>query len=367
MEAIRMANTIINTDPIKINLPESLYQSLLSDAASFEVLKRDGERINLNGFMSSFVSGYYEKYLEEVSRRARRIREMLSPFITDQTQLDRATLELVEDDKSIDGASSKDANSKSLKFRPTKETDGIIIEIEEERRTANESLSGFFRKMLYSYSKKPTYERERIIYHGITDLLERACSSKKEITFTYRDKPGLLHRVVPYRIRYGTDELHNYLLCQEYNEFRDEMVAMSYRLCRIVNPRITKVDGQLDSRTTERLVKMEKYGPQYTINEETETCVEFTPDGRKSFQRLYQGRPIVDRKEPEDDSGNVKYYFTCSQDQLYLYLRRFNPGETTILYPEGLKARLYQFHLLHLINLEPEDGVASKSSTLDSD
>ena len=352
-----MANTIINTDPIKINLPESLYYSLLSDAASFEVLKRDGERINLNSFTSSLVSGYYEEYLEEVSRRARKIRDILSPFITDQIQLDRATLELVEDEKSSNGVGSKDANSKSFKFRPTKETDGIILEIEEERKAANESLSGFFRQMLYSYSKKPVYERERIIYHQNLALLDSACSSEKEVTFTYRDKPGILHRVVPYKVKYGTDELHNYLLCQEYNEFRGEMIAMSYRLCRIVNPRITGKEGEFDRRAKDCLIKMEECGPQYTINEEIETCIEFTPNGRKSFQRLYQGRPVVDRRDPEDERGNVKYYFTCSQDQLYLYLRRFNPGETTILYPERLRERLYQFHLLHLNNLKPDDAL----------
>ena len=199
--------------------------------------------------------------------------------------------------------------------------------------------------MLYSYSKKPVYERERIIYHQNLALLDSACSSGKEVTFTYRDKPGILHRVVPYKVKYGTDELHNYLLCQEYNEFRGEMIAMSYRLCRIVSPRITGKEGKLDKRAKDCLIKMEECGPQYTINEEIETCVEFTPNGRKSFQRLYQGRPVVGRRDPEDDRGNVKYYFTCSQDQLYLYLRQFNPGETTILYPERLRERLYQFHL----------------------
>ena len=347
-----MRAKIINTETIKINVPESLNRSLTNDMNNFEVFKRDGETLNFNGFMSSLIAGYYEKYQEEVLEQTRRTKELLSKYIRDNKQLEQATSEIVIEEFAAEMHEKKEANSKSLKFRSTTETDGIILEIEEKRKSANESISGFFRMMLFSYIRNPVFERERIIYYRNTDIIEEACRCGKEITFTIRDNPSFLHKVVPYSIKHGPDELFNYLLCQEYNQDLGRMVAMTYRLCRIVNPRMTTSSGIITKEIKAHLEKMEELTPQYAIMDDQKTCIEFTPAGKKSFQRLYQGRPVVASKDDPDGNGNVKFYFACSQDQLFLYLRRFNPGEARILYPEELKERLIEFHQEHLSCLD---------------
>ncbi len=343
-----MRVTIIHTDTIKINVPESLDRSLSYDMTHFEVFKKDGERLNFNSFMSSLIAGYYDQYRERKSGQAKRTRELLARYITDPRQLARAASEIMNDETVPTGFQEKAANSIALKFRPTRETDGIILEIEKQRQSENESISGFFRQMLYSYLQNPVYEREKIIYYRNTAVIEEACRRGKEIAFTTRDNPAFLHTVIPYGLRHSPDELFNYLLCQESNQSNGKKRAMSYRLCRIVNPRIIASDGQVDHKIRLFLEKMEKYGPQYPINKETAACIRLTPAGRVSFQKLYQGRPVADRRDTPDPDGSTRYYFSCAQEQIYLYFRRFNPGEATVLYPEELKRRLIEFHRKHL-------------------
>ncbi len=343
---------IMNTETIKINMPDSLARALLNDAAGFEVFKKDGETVNLNSFISSLIAGYYEKYQEELSQRLQKTKALLASYIRNPALLSQASMEVVSGDMASESPAGKAANSHSIKFRPTRETDGIITEIEEKRRTANQSLSGYFRHMLISYLQNPIYERERIIYYQNTAAIERACSRGENLVFTCRDNPGYLHTVIPYKLVHGPEELYNYLLCQEFNGSRRKKTAMSYRLCRISNPRATPSEKQIDSRIKDYLVRMEKYGPQFMINDDVATCIELTADGRKSFQKIYQGRPVVDRKDEEGSDSRLKLYFSCSQEQLFLYFRRFNPGEITVLYPQALKKRLYQFHYDHLKSLE---------------
>lgn len=348
-----MKEEMINTETIKINIPEALFRSLSSDMANFEVFKRDGEQVNVSGFMNSLIAGYYDQYQDELKKHTERTRYLLAKYIVDEQKLNQATSEIVSDEESQEPSARKTVNSKTIKFRPKNETEGIVLEIEKKRQAANESISGFFRNMLLSYLQNQVYEREKIIYYHNTAIIEKACSQGQEITFTTRDNPLFIHKVIPYGMRHGPDELFNYLLCQEHNKANGKMSPMSYRLCRIVNPRATSTSIRIENDVRRYLEKMEKYGPQYLIKEDIATCIEFTPAGRKSFQRLYQGRPIADPSdEKPDENGNMKYHFSCSQDQIFLYLRRFNPGEAKVLYPEELKLRLVEFHQKHLSCLE---------------
>lgn len=163
-----MKLVITNTETIKINMPESLVRSLLNDAVGFEVFKKDGETVNLNSFISSLIAGYYEKYQEELSERLQKTKTLLASYIRNPDLLNQASMEIISRDIASEKTARKEANSQSIKFRPTRETDGIITEIEEKRRMTHESLSAHFRHMLASYMQNPIYERERIIYYQNT-------------------------------------------------------------------------------------------------------------------------------------------------------------------------------------------------------
>lgn len=154
--------------------------------------------------------------------------------------------------------------------------------------------------------------------------------------------------VMPYKLVCGSDEQFNYLLCQEYREDLGKYLAVSYRMCRIVNVADSAYSQPFDEKVLSYLERMEKYGPQYNINEVTETVVELTETGVLDFRRIYQGRPKPDRVDKPDSHGIARYYFSCSQDQLYFYFRRFNPGQARIIKPEKLKEQLKCFHENHL-------------------
>ena len=181
-----------------------------------------------------------------------------------------------------------------------------------------------------------------------------ACGKKKAgLSFALKAHPSEFHYVVPYEFVYGSDEQYNYLLCQEWNEEAGKYEARSYRLCRILEPRLdSRMDTAMDEGVVRHLEKMKAYGPQYQINEDVETCVRLTKEGRKSFRAIYQGRPGRMKKGGKesvpDADGNVVYFFECSLDQLYFYFRRFNPGESEVLYPESLREELRKFHQEHL-------------------
>ena len=121
---------ITNTETIKINMSEFLVRSLFNDAVGFEVFKKDGETVNLNSFISSLIAGYYEKYQEELSERLQKTKTLLASYIRNPDLLNQASMEIISRDIASENAARKEANSQSIKFRPTRETDGIITEKE---------------------------------------------------------------------------------------------------------------------------------------------------------------------------------------------------------------------------------------------
>lgn len=87
---------------------------------------------------------------------------------------------------------------------------------------------------------------------------------------------------------------------------------------------------------------MLKYGPQYMINDDQESCVRLTDSGVQDFRRIYYGRPTVDRVEEKED-GHY-YYFKGSTDQIFFYFRKFGYADAEIISPESLRQRMFEFH-----------------------
>ena len=332
---------------IKIGVSKALERELRHDAESFEIFKGKEQNVDMNKFLNILIPNYYDRYISEVVKQSDSVRNVLSRYITDPGVLESAVSQLIENYKSDNDGTQK-IDGRPFRFRPTKENEIFILNILNSIDQTAPSFSEEFRRILYSYSKKPSYERERIIYHDAAEKLMELCRKKVNIRFVYRDNPYYVHTVTPYKLLMGADGLYNYLLCQEYNEKTGKLMALSYRLSRILNIRETPVKQVLDETVRNHLEKMEECGPQYLINEDTETCVELTEEGRSNYRKIYQGRPLKYTADKPDDSGNARYYFSCSQDQLFLYFRRFNPGEASVIYPEKLKRRLVQFHERHL-------------------
>ena len=336
---------------ITIHVPIRIDRALRRDAEYFEIYKRNGD-VNYRGFLSMLLIGYHEKYQKEMKRKTDRIRECVEKEVLNPDQAERLSKDLIRLAFSKE-ESKKDKQKKvQISLRARKDTSSIINQI-IANLPDSESWSSYFCDMFSAYCDKPIYERERIIFFRNTVELKEACEKKSGLIFALVDHPAKFHYVIPYEFIYASDELYNYLLGQEWDEETQTYKARSFRLCRILDPKQDRsIDTSIDENVERHLEMMKKYGPQFQINEDIETCVRLTKDGRKSFRSIYQGRPVRIRKNNEeskpDEKGNIDYYFECSQEQLFFYFRRFNPNEAKIIYPESLKNLLREFHQDHL-------------------
>ncbi len=334
---------ISNTDKINIYVPELTGASLRRDAELFEIYRTGRMEVNMNRFLSGLISGYYNSYKMERNEKIRLIKGIIAPCLRDKREQDEIAGNIMERIMLSSIPKRKGRNPVRLPLKPTRETDQIITEI---RDTLGETdyLSQFLCRMFISYCEKPGYERERIIFRDNLSFLEDACRERREISFATTVKPDVIHHVIPYEVVPGKEEIFNYLLCQEYNDYKERNEAKSYRLCRINSPGYYHNSGTMENQIINRLEKMKRTAPQYAINEEVESCLSLTKAGQLAYMQIYTGRPDPDRteKDPEGE-GRMLYYFSCSQEQIFRYLQRFNIGEVKILYPEILKRKLADY------------------------
>ena len=333
----------------KIWTPVSLNNLLWRDTELFEVFIGKNEKAAINTFLNALIPGYFEQYKQELTRQETGIHSLLSPYIPDKSELNRIVEKMIAESHPED---HQDHRQKSvpISFKPRGRAVAINAEIEQTAYKSNVSRSGYYKNMLLSYSRKPMYERERLVYHEDTDKIIKALNNRKkqELIFTSRDNPHVIHTVLPYRLAHGADEQFNYLIGQE--KVGRRYMACSYRLRRIIVSGTQPAESSFDPKTKEYLDLMQYYDPQYAINEHTETCIEFTEKGLKDFRRIYTGRP----KLVAEDGSKTRYLTFCSQEQLFNYFKRFNPGEALILYPEKLNTALSGFHEKHLAALKEE-------------
>ena len=328
-------------EKINIYVPEYIGSSLDYDANVFEIVKSNGQDINRNRLLSRIIIGYHNIYTEEFLKKQNTIMEILSEnsidFETRKTITDRLMKKVLLPEVPV----RKGKHPSRLSLKPTKETEGIILNITNELM-GDDYISQFFCRMLISYCSKPIYLREQIVFSDNYESLICACSKKKTITFSNIWNPQRLHEVIPYRLVISHEEMFNYLLCAEINPTTGEQEAKSYRLSRVKHVFLSKNSAQITPKIQNFLERMIKEGPQYAINDDEEACVRLTDSGRRSFSRIYFGRPTPDRIVNEGE--NHYYYFTGSKDQLYLYFRRFSYDEAEVLSPNSLRQRMEDFH-----------------------
>lgn len=331
----------------KIWTPASLNNLLWRDTELFEVFIGKNEKAAINTFLNALIPGYFEKYKLELAKQDAGIRSLLNEYIQDKSALNRIVEKLITEDHTADHHDLKQ-KSIPISFKPRGRAIAINAEIEQAASGMNMSRSGYYKNMLLSYSRKPMYERERLVYHEEAEKIINALKNKKkqELIFTSRDNPHVIHTVLPYRLAHGTDEQFNYLIGQEM--VGRKCVACSYRLRRIIISGTQSAQSTLDPQIREYLDLMLYYDPQYAINEHTETCIEFTEKGLKDFRRIYTGRPKLEAEE----GSRTKYHTFCSQEQVINYFKRFNPGEAYILSPEKLRTTLSGYHKKHLDALQ---------------
>ena len=329
-------------EKINIYVPEKIGSMLKRDASMFEVYKRDGQTINKNRFLVMLIKGYYEDYVTE--KRSSYDKVLLSLDDTEKLsakEKEHIAKRILRNVIYPEVPSRKGKNPARLSLKPTKDTETLIeqimIDLDED-----DYISQYFCRMFISYCEKPFSKREQIIFRENFEKLQFACDTRKSITFKTIWNTGIIHEVIPYKVVIGPEEMFNYLLCAELNPNTGKQEAKTYRLNRIDRLNYGRSVKSIDDTVKNYLDEMLKYGPQYMINEEMESCVRLNIKGVKSFNSIYFGRPQYERVQT--DGNQTYYYFKCSIDQLFLYFKRFEGNEAEVIYPKSLRDRVVQFH-----------------------
>jgi len=327
-------------EKINIYVPESVGRILNSDAALFEIFKRDGRTVNKNRFLSMLITGYYSQYVSEFHDKYDSIMKILSSVQPENRRMQMAD-EILKTVILPEVPARKGRNPKKLSLKPTKDTESLIIKIMTDLGDTD-FISQYFCRLMMSYCDRPLNEREQIIFRNNYEMLAAACEAGKPIAFTTIWNRTVVHEVVPYKVVVGQGEMFNYLICAEKNVRTGEQEAKSYRLNRITNLNYSSKMDFITKLVKSYLDMMLRYGPQFAINSDEEICVKLTNAGEKSYNRIYYGRPTVDHIEHDGD--NHYYYFKCAQDQIFLYFRRFTGDSAEIIRPVALRQQMQRFH-----------------------
>lgn len=327
-------------EKINIFVPEQTKALLEHDARLFEFFKKDGQTINRNQFLTKLIVGYHATYESELQTKYDAIFSELADYIDDETKRAEAADKILKSAVMPDTPRQKGKKSPHISLKPTKDTAPIISRV-AGNNSFNDSISKYFCRMFISYIEKPLYERERIVFHKNVELLLNGCASKHSVSFFLASNPTTIHEVVPYELAVGQDEMFNYLLCQEQGK-NGEFQAMTYRLNRITGLAPCTSPAVLSKTVKRHLEQMKKYGAQYPINDDEETCVRLTDEGIAQYRRIYYGRPQYERIESAQNSS--LYYFACSKEQIFFYFRRFDRGSAEIILPSSQRERMISFH-----------------------
>ncbi len=340
-------------EKINIYVPERIAGVLESDARQFELFKKDRITINMNRYLNMLIAGYYDNYTEQHKKMNDQIAAILERNgFTGSKALRSSAESITKIIFSPELSKKKGIISRKISLKPTVSTEPILLYLNSN--LDGDSLSQYFCRMFTEYAQNPLNIRERIVFKDSLDLILSACEKNQSLSFVTSRSPELIQEVLPYNISVGKDELFNYLLCQKKNPDTGIYEAATYRLCRLQKIRRTGTAASLTEDVHRHLDMMKLYGPQYTINDDEESCVQLTETGALLFNRIYFGRPTVDRIELRN--GKYYYYFKCSKNQLFQYFRRFSNGHAVVLYPESLVHDIYSFHreALNAYEKDPE-------------
>lgn len=337
-----MSNNIQVPEKFYIYLNAGYIEILKEDARRFEVLKSDNT-VNLNTFVNKLIYGYYEQYTNVQSKQKQEILNILETLNISEEEKKCVYAALLQK-MSISKRAPLIANkNERLIIRPNKEYLLIYSKILSQK-SIPESMSDCFEDIIASYCNLPMSEREKVIfkdtYDKLVNLLE--ANYKTRITLYTIGSVNSFHEVIPYQMVVNKEEMFNYLLCAKIDSSTGEQSPIAFHLYKLKNINSVTGDTTIDVAIKNHLDEMIKFGPQYIIYENVESCVRLTDKGVISFNQIHFGRPIRDEKKDEYKEDGYYYYFVCSKYQLFTYFRRFG-CEAEILYPEDLRNEMKDF------------------------
>lgn len=326
-------------EKINIYVPNSVGVILERDMRMFEIFKRNRKSFNWNRFLTMVIRGYYDTYITENKALHDQIVSAIQTESLSEKEKNEIAESIVHNVINSDADRRGGKGSRHLSLKPT---EGTIELIQRIIHDSDDYVSQCFRRMLICYSKKPFSKREQIVFYEVYSKLVQYCNTQQPIFFSTIWEDGIIHEVIPYSISIGPEEMYNFLLCQERNPLTLQLETRAYAIHRIRSVNINNAKETIDPIVKNRLIRMEKNGPQYSINDDEEIRIKLFEEGLTAYNRIYFGRPNYERFEEVED-GQIQYY-KCSKDQVYLYFRRFDPTSFEILAPDSLRERMKCFY-----------------------
>ena len=318
-------------EKIRISVKKSVYETLIKDAASFNITKSNGE-INKNEFINRLILFYYEEYTSSNKERL----EAISRSILSYTDLDKYDLADLSNDilKRINNLSTIKENEEEsviVSLKPTKESETIISYI-IDNLINNTSISSFFSMMFESYCSKVKSQRERIIFKDNYDKLMKAIRKERAVFVRMKNNIAPNFTGAIYTLE-ASEEMYNYCLF-----YIDERIV-TIRLSNIEDVKVLTDAISIPEEIIDYMDIQIDHGIQYTFNKNDleDVVVELTEYGKKLYEKLYIFRPVYYKVE-----GN-KYYFKGSHIQILSYFKRFGK-DGIIISPEELRNKIIGYY-----------------------
>ncbi len=342
----------MNYDKISIYVQPYVKTQLEDDAIQFEVFSKKDGSTNMNKFITRLLLNYSDIYMDEYLKKSKEIESILLEYFDDLKSIHYSTSKIIQEILYPTAGKQKGIKKVSLSLKPTKETEPLIDRITRDSNI-EDTISGYFSRMLTSYCSKSVFERERIIFGDTFSLIEMACEKNLTISFKSYWTEDKIFNVLPYKIVTNKDKIYNYLLCQDLTE----NTAKTFRINRLSNIILSTKKGSINSKIKNNLDLMILNGPEYSINDNVVTKIKMTQSGIKAYSQIYFGRPKYYKVEKQNDFSI--YYFNCSEYQLFNYFRRFEKDSIQILQPISLQEKLINFHYDAYRSLQSTDSSQS--------
>lgn len=324
-----------------IYVPEWVGKRIIEDAESFEFYKKDGA-LNINSFLRHLIVGYYNDYVKTIRDKRNKIFDILINNKIPDISANELSDSIIKEFVLPPVPARKGKNPRKLSLKPSKDMATLMMTINKNIESTD-SLSQYFCRMFISYCNLQFSERERIVFKELFENIEQHCNLPihKEVIVSIRTiwDPDKVHEVIPYKIETGKEEHYNYLLCAEI--INNVQEARAYRINRLAE--IEELSsGKIEDSVRDNLERMLVYGANYRIrNDDKKAIVHLTNNGVLNYKRIYTGRPkYYDIKENGD---GYDYYFDVSNEQLFLYFRRFGK-EAEIIAPDSLRSKMKHYY-----------------------
>lgn len=324
---------------ITIYLDSIAYKKIIHDQELFKTGKNKSEIIK------KIIINHYSKYEVNINELKQKIKDTIinesdNHQFNEEKYLNIAwkiTKYLTEKTNVFSNETKK--QKRKINIRKNKKDSELEFILDSCPKNASESE--YLANIIYSYLKEPQYERERIIYKDIINMINEAIKNNQSIRIKTKLDNNKIQYINPKEICVSKEELYNYLLYQAYSERKKEYYASTIHIYNILSVYHDTNPRKFQPNIEEQFNKMKLNGVQFSINGDTVYKVKLTENGKSLFRSRYLERPVP---LLESDESKGIYYFNCSEMQFESYFAPFRK-DVIILEPNEAREKIVQEYI----------------------